>query len=297
VGQRGRPAASPPPATLDAASAQVDEATRVRCTGSRLNERYTFDNFIRGDCNQLASNAALAIADTPSEANYNPLFIYGGVGLGKTHLVQAIGNHILGATAEPRRVHYVSSDSFTSQFVASIQNNQIPAFKEFYRQVDVLIVDDIQFFSGKEKTQEEFFHIFNDLYQRGKQIILCADRSPQEIQEVEDRLLSRFRVGLSADMQRPDYETRTAILQHKADNQGLMLNGEVVSFLARSITHTIRDLEGAINKLQFLSETAGISIDVPVARQALTDLVDGSTTRIEIEDIQKRVAGHFGITM
>lgn len=274
----------------------VSEAQVERYAGTRINERYTFDNFIQGDCNQLASHAALAIADAPSGGHYNPFFVYGGVGLGKTHLVQAIGNRVL-ASKQQQRVHYVSSDSFTSQFVAAIQNNRMADFSGFYRAVDVLIVDDIQFFGDKEKTQEEFFHIFNDLYQRGKQIILCADRSPQEIQEVEDRLLSRFRAGLSADMQPPDYETRAAILQHKAENQNLTLAPDVVAFLARSITKNIRDLEGAINKLQIFSETTNTTIDVPVARQILTDFVDGTPTSLNIEDIQKRVASHFDVTV
>ncbi len=211
---------------------------------NQLNDSYTFDRFIKGDCNRLARSAARSIATDPGETSFNPFLVYGGVGLGKTHLIQAIGNHVA-AHSPSRTVFYVSSERFTTEFVQSIQENQIGEFSTFYRQVDVLIVDDVQFFGGKEKTQEEFFHIFNALRQAGKQIVLSADRPPREIDGLEERLLSRFQWGLSADLKPPGLDTRISILRRKAEDDGIDLDDDVVEFIAQSIESNIRELEGA----------------------------------------------------
>jgi len=197
---------------------------------SNLNPSYIFERFIEGDCNRLARNASLAIAENPGKNSFNPFFIYGGVGLGKTHLTQSIGNKIKQDYGEEKSVLYISSESFTNEFVHAIRNNRASEFSMFYRNVDCLIVDDIQFFSGKEKTQEEFFHIFNTLHQEGKQIVLSSDRAPKDIPDIEERLISRFSWGLSADLQMPDYETRYAILERKAHDNGVVLDHEVIEF-------------------------------------------------------------------
>ena len=186
---------------------------------SQLNASYTFERFIEGDCNRLARSASLAIAQQPGTTSFNPFLIYGGVGLGKTHLIQAIGNYVQ-QNRQAESVLYVSSERFTNEFVQAIQHNRVSQFSLFYRQIDLLVIDDVQFFGGKEKTQEEFFHIFNELHQSGKQIVLSADRPPREIQGIEERLLSRFQWGLTADLQPPELETRIAILHRKADDDG-----------------------------------------------------------------------------
>ncbi|MFP4229495.1 MAG: chromosomal replication initiator protein DnaA, partial [Salinivenus sp.] len=216
-----------------------------------LRPEYTFDEFVEGDGNRLARSAAYAVAQTPGTTNYNPLLVYGGVGLGKTHLAQAVANYALEHnTAE--HVLYVSSDRFTSQFVQSVRENRIAAFSSYYRQADLLIVDDVQFFGEKEKTQEEFFHIFNDLHQNGNQILLCADRPPSKIPGIEERLLSRFQWGLSADIQQPDLETRIAILQRKAARQNLEVEPDVLELIAQRIDSNVRQLEGALTRLTAL---------------------------------------------
>ncbi len=215
---------------------------------SNLNPNYVFERFIEGDCNKLARNASLAISDNPGKNSFNPFFLYGGVGLGKTHLAQSIGNKIKQDFGDEKSVLYFSSESFTNEFVHAIRNNRASEFSMFYRNIDVLIVDDIQFFSGKEKTQEEFFHIFNTLHQEGKQIILSSDRAPKDIPDIEERLISRFSWGLSADLQMPDYETRHAILERKASDNGVELDPEIFEFIARNFKSSIRDLEGAIIK-------------------------------------------------
>ncbi|MDZ7689651.1 MAG: chromosomal replication initiator protein DnaA [Balneolaceae bacterium] len=188
---------------------------RKKSIDPNLNSNYVFERFIEGDCNRLARSAAIAISENPGSNSFNPFFVYGGTGLGKTHLIQSIGNKIKNEFGDDKSVIYVSSESFTNEFVQSIRNNRASEFSMYYRQIDVLIIDDIQFFSGKEKTQEEFFHIFNALHQDGKQIILSSDRAPREIPDIEERLISRFSWGLSADLQIPEYETRYAILEKK----------------------------------------------------------------------------------
>lgn len=263
---------------------------------STLSGAYTFKQFIQGDCNELAYSAARAIADKPSGSSYNPFLVYGGVGLGKTHLVQAIGNAVQDRD-RLRRVRYVSSETFTSQFVQAIKNNSVASFSAYYRSIDLLIVDDVQFFGGKEKTQEEFFHVFNELYQQGRQIVLCADRAPRDISGIEDRLLSRFRWGLSADMQAPDLETRTAILQHKAETHDISLPGEVVDFIANRITENVRNLEGALNRLVAYAKLHREPIDLAMTREALYDVIDDAPARLKIDDVQKAVADYYDMPL
>ena len=215
---------------------------------SFINPRYTFDNFIQGEGNQLARAAAGAIGDNPGGTSFNPLFVYGGVGLGKTHLVQAIGNKIINKFPSKRTI-YLSSDIFTIEFVESIQSNKVNEFSNFYRSMDVLILDDIQFLIGKEKTQDLFFHIFNTLHQSGKQIILTSDKPPKDLKGLDERLISRFQWGLSADIQPPDFETRIAILKRKADEFGMALPTELYEYIASHIVSNIRELEGCLIKL------------------------------------------------
>ncbi len=265
-----------------------------RVGDSALNDQYTFGCFIRGDCNELAYSAAVAISESPLSSTYNPFLIYGGVGLGKTHLVQAIGNAVKGEDGT-RRVYYTSSENFTSQFVRAIQRNEISAFSDFYRHIDVLIVDDVQFFGGKEKTQEEFFHVFNALHQRGGQLVLSADRAPKEIDGIEERLLSRFRWGLTADVQPPDLETRTAILQHKAEVSDVEVPHEVISFIAQRVTSNIRSLEGALNRLLAYGRLNKVTLSVEMARVVLRDIIDDTPSRIEVSDIQEAIAEHFDL--
>ena len=268
----------------------------AKSTGADLKSEYTFAEFIEGDGNRLARSAALAVAQNPGDTHYNPLLVYGGVGLGKTHLAQAIANYALSnATAD--RVLYVSSDRFTSQFVQSVRDNQIASFSRYYRQADLLIVDDVQFFSGKEKTQEEFFHIFNELHQHGKQIVLCADRPPREIEGIEERLLSRFQWGLSADIQRPDLETRLAILQRKAAHQDLEVDPKVLELLAHRIDSNIRQLEGALNRLTALAQLGDQSLTLDTARSFLRDQVgDTNETATNASDIIDRVADFYNLS-
>ncbi|HEX7069201.1 MAG TPA: chromosomal replication initiator protein DnaA, partial [Rhodothermales bacterium] len=255
---------------------------------------YTFETFVAGPSNRFAHAAAMAVADTPPSKAYNPLFIYGGVGLGKTHLIQAIGNY----ARQHRRIEsalYVSSERFTTEFVQSIQHNRVSEFSMFYRQIDLLIVDDVQFFSGKEKTQEEFFHIFNALHQSGKQIILSSDRPPREIQGIEERLLSRFQWGLSADVQQPELETRIAILQRKAEDDGIELSHDLIEFVAHNIKSNIRELEGALIRLLAYATLHGRELDLPLAKEVLRDLIKDTRVNLTIEEIQRTVCGYFNI--
>ena len=257
-----------------------------------LRPEYTFDEFIEGDGNRLARSAAFAVAQEPGSTNYNPLLVYGGVGLGKTHLAQAVANSALEHdTAE--RVLDVSSDRFTSQFVQSVRENRIAAFSSYYRQADLLIVDDVQFFGEKEKTQEEFFHIFNDLHQNGKQIFLCADRPPAEIPGIEERLLSRFQWGLSADIQRPDLETRIAILQRKAARQDIAVSPDVLELIAQRIDSNVRQLEGALTRLTALVQLDDRTLDLDTARRFLREHTDENPAALDAGDIIEQVADYF----
>jgi len=259
-----------------------------------LNARYTFDNFIKGDSNQLARAAASAVANNPGGTSFNPLVIYGGTGLGKTHLMQAIGNYAL-ANGKAKRVIYVSSEKFTVEFVDAIQSDRISDFSSFYRSMDVLIVDDIQFFSGKEKTQDNFFHTFNELHQIGKQIVLSSDRPPKELKGLDDRLLSRFQWGLTSDIQPPDLETRIAILRKKSEDDGIELAQDVVECIAANVTSNIRELEGCLISLLAKASLEGRPITVDLAREVLRVVVGDLKSPIIIEEIQRVVCEYFNI--
>ncbi|MEZ4774973.1 MAG: chromosomal replication initiator protein DnaA [Bacteroidia bacterium] len=261
---------------------------------SNLNSSYTFDTLIEGDCNRLARAAGYAVANKPGITAYNPLFIYSGVGLGKTHLLQAIGNQV--KETNPRKaVLYVSSERFINQFVEAVRRGTVNDFMNFYQMIDVLLVDDIQFMSGKEKTQDNFFHVFNHLRQSGKQIVLASDRSPNDMEGMEERLLSRFKWGLSASMQVPDYNTRKQILKSKMYQNGIELPEEVVEYIAHNITTNIRELEGAMISLLAQSSLNRKDVDVDLARSMLQHFVDTVTREITIDSIQQIVGDHLDI--
>ncbi len=261
---------------------------------SNINPSYTFERFIEGDCNRLARSASLAIAQQPGATSFNPFLIYGGVGLGKTHLIQAIGNHVI-ANNNSQTVLYISSERFTTEFVQAIQNNRVSEFSMFYRQIDLLIVDDVQFFGGKEKTQEEFFHIFNTLHQAGKQIILSADRPPRDISGIEERLLSRFQWGLTADVQAPEFETRIAILQRQAEDDGIRISRDVIEFVAHHIKSNIRELEGALIRLLAHATLHKREIDLNMAKEVLRDLIKDTRVNLTIDEIQRIACEYFNI--
>jgi chromosomal replication initiator protein len=261
---------------------------------SNLNPRYTFDNFIKGDSNQLARAAALAVGNNPGGTSFNPLVIYGGTGLGKTHLMHSIGNHAI-SIRKAKRVVYVSSEKFTIEFVDAIQSDRVNDFSYFYRSVDLLIVDDIQFFSGKEKTQDNFFHTFNTLYQLGKQIVLSSDVPPKELKGLDERLISRFQSGLTADIQPPDLETRIAILRKKSEDNSFELPQDVVDFIAASVTSNIRELEGCLISLIARSSLDNREITVDLAREVLRMVVNESKSPINIDQIQRIVCEFYDI--
>ena len=261
---------------------------------SNLNPRYTFENFIKGDSNQLARAAGLAVGNNPGGTSFNPLVIYGGTGLGKTHLMHALGNHAI-AIGKAKRVVYVSSEKFTIEFVESIQSDRVNEFSFFYRSVDLLIVDDIQFFSGKEKTQDNFFHTFNTLYQLGKQIVLSSDVPPKELKGLDDRLISRFQSGLTADVQPPDLETRIAILRKKSEDNRFELPQDVVDFIAMNVTSNIRELEGCLISLIARASLDNREINVALARDVLRMVVNESKSPINIDQIQHIVCEFFDI--
>jgi len=263
---------------------------------SNLNDSYVFERFIEGDCNRLARSAAMAIAENPGDNSFNPLFIYGRTGLGKTHLIQSIGNRVKQNFDSEKSVLYKSSEGFTNEFVQAIRNNRASEFSMFYRNIDVLIIDDIQFFRGKEKTQEEFFHIFNQLHQNGKQIVLSSDRAPKDIPDIEERLISRFGWGLSADLQIPEYETRYAILERKAKDNGIDIDNRIIEFIAHNFKSSVRDLEGAIIKLLATASLKNVKeIDLTLAKGVLRDMVKDSVTHISIEAIQTQVCEYLDI--
>ncbi len=260
-----------------------------------LNPKYTFSSFVVGPSNQFAHAAALRVAENPGFA-YNPLFIYGGVGLGKTHLISAIGNFILENNPE-LNICYISTEQFTGEFVSAIRHEKMPEFRQKYRTVDVFIVDDIQFIAGKDSTQEEFFHTFNELYSKQKQIVISSDRPPLEISDITDRLRSRFGMGLIADIQPPEIETRMAILYKKAEIEGVKLPEDVAYFIASRIKSNVRELEGALIKLCAYTTLTNSPITLDVAKHILKDLLPDENKPITIEIIQKAVCDALGIKL
>jgi chromosomal replication initiator protein len=262
---------------------------------NQLNPRYTFESFVVGSCNQFAHAAARAVAEAPSKS-YNPLFLYGGVGLGKTHLMQAVG-HLIKKNWKAMRLAYVSSERFTNEVINSLRYDRMVSFREKYRNVDILLMDDIEFIGGKERTQEEFFHTFNTLYEAQKQVVISSDCPPKEILGLEERLRSRFAWGLTADLQPPDLETRMAILAKKAEAQGIGLPDNVATFIASKIKSSIRDLEGALTRLTAYSSLTGEEVSLAMAQQHLKNLVDMDERHISIENIQRVVCQEFGLSL
>ncbi|MFD3450514.1 chromosomal replication initiator protein DnaA [Microbacteriaceae bacterium 4G12] len=263
---------------------------------SMLNQKYTFDTFVIGSGNRFAHAASLAVAEAPAKA-YNPLFIYGGVGLGKTHLMHAIGHYVIEHNPNAKVV-YLSSEKFTNEFINSIRDNKAVDFRNRYRNVDVLLIDDIQFLAGKEQTQEEFFHTFNALHEESKQIVISSDRPPKEIPTLEDRLRSRFEWGLITDITPPDLETRIAILRKKAKAEGLDIPNEVMLYIANQIDSNIRELEGALIRVVAYSSLINKDINANLAAEALKDIIPPTKTKIiSIQDIQKAVGQVFQVKL
>ncbi|TNH43306.1 chromosomal replication initiator protein DnaA [Photorhabdus luminescens] len=260
---------------------------------SNVNPKHTFDNFVEGKSNQLARAAARQVADNPGGA-YNPLFLYGGTGLGKTHLLHAVGNSIMARKANAKVV-YMHSERFVQDMVKALQNNAIEEFKRYYRSVDALLIDDIQFFANKERSQEEFFHTFNALLEGNQQIILTSDRYPKEINGVEDRLKSRFGWGLTVAIEPPELETRVAILMKKADENEIQLPGEVAFFIAKRLRSNVRELEGALNRVIANANFTGRAITIDFVREALRDLLALQEKLVTIDNIQKTVAEYYKI--
>ncbi len=258
-----------------------------------FNVNYTFDNFVVGQSNRFAHAASLAVCENPSRV-YNPLFLYGGVGLGKTHLMQATGQEILKKYPKSK-VLYISSEEFTNQLINAIRTKTTPKFRSMYRNVDVLLIDDVQFIAGKESTQEEFFHTFNALHDSHKQIILCSDRTPQEIKDLEERLISRFAWGLIADIQLPDFETRIAIMEKKSEHEAVAVPKDVLYFLAENVKTNIREMEGALIRVVAYSKLTNTEMSVPLCKEVLKGMLASEEKTITIGFIQKKVAGFFDI--
>jgi chromosomal replication initiator protein len=262
-------------------------------TAAQLNSRYTFDNFVIGNGNQFARAAALAVAERPSRA-YNPLFLYGGVGMGKTHLMHAIGHEV--KRRQPMvNICYVSAEKFTNEMITSLRNDRMTSFRDRFRSVDVLLVDDIQFIAQKERTQEEFFHTFNALHESMRQIVIASDRPPKELAEIEDRLRSRFEWGLIADIQPPDLETKVAILQKKAETEQVVLPTDVALFIASNVRTNVRELEGALVRLIAWCQLNRMEITLAATQQCLKQFIDMQVRKITIEAIQRAVAEQFGM--
>jgi chromosomal replication initiator protein len=258
-----------------------------------LDPRYSFETFVVGSSNQFAQAACLAVAEAPSAA-YNPLFIYGGVGLGKTHLLQAIG-HRLAQSHAHLRIQYLSTEKFTNELIAAIRYDKTPEFRQRYRTIDLLLIDDIQFLSGKERTQEEFFHTFNDLYDSHRQIVLSSDRSPKEIPEIEERLRSRFEWGLIADIQPPDFETRVAILKKKAELDRVALPDDVAYFMANRVKSNIRELEGSLVRIRAFCNLTGRPLTLDLAQEVLANIWGAEERAVTIDDILRRVGDVFHV--
>ncbi len=262
-------------------------------TASQLNPRYNFDAFVIGSGNQFARAAAQAVAERPSKA-YNPLFLYGGVGMGKTHLMHAIGHEV--KRLQPRAsICYLSSEKFTNEMINSLRYDRMSSFRDKFRSVDVLLIDDIQFLAQKERTQEEFFHTFNALHESMKQIVIASDRPPKELAEIEDRLRNRFEWGLIADIQPPDLETKVAILQKKAESEHVTLPIDIALFIASNIRTNVRELEGALVRLIAWGSLHGVELTLPVAQQCLKQFIDTQVRKVTIEAIQRAVSEQFGM--
>jgi chromosomal replication initiator protein len=261
---------------------------------SQLVENYSFENFVEGDCNRLARSAGFAVAENPGKTAFNPLYLYSNVGLGKTHLAHAIGIQVKNNFPD-RTVLYVSTEQFVGQYIESVRNNNQNDFIHFYQMIDVLIIDDIQFLSGKEKTQDVFFHVFNHLHQTSKQLVLTSDKPPVEMKGIEPRLLSRFKWGLAADLQPPDLETRIAILQNKLHRDGIEMPGEVIEYLAYSINTNIRELEGALISIMAQSSLNKKPITLDLAKQMIDKFVKSTSREISIDFIQKMVCDYFNL--
>ncbi len=289
VGTREK--AAPPPSFTTAPPTPRPEAAHL--LGSRLNPEFTFDSFVEGKSNQLARAAALQVAQNPGQA-YNPLFFYGGVGLGKTHLMQSVGNMIRAHNPEAK-VAYVHSERFVGDMVRALQHNTINEFKRAYRGLDALLIDDIQFFAGKERSQEEFFHTFNALLEGQQQVILTCDRYPKEVNGLEERLKSRFGWGLTVSIEPPELETSVAILMSKAESAGIRLPEEVAFFIAKRIRSNVRELEGALRRVKANAQFTGRPITLDFAKEALKDLLALQEKLVTIENIQKTVAEYFKI--
>ena len=295
-------ASEPPPATRQRSSTPPPMAPVTAQTGpyaapgSGLNPRYTFDNFVVGPSNQLAHAAAVA-AGSSRQKRYNPLFIYGGVGLGKTHLVNAVGHRGLGDNPG-LRILFLSAERFTNEFIWALQNHRINEFRERYRNgCDMLLIDDIQFLSGREQTQEEFFHTFNSLYHADRQIVVTSDVYPQQIPEMEERLISRFQWGLVADIQAPELDTRIAILKAKAEQEHITLADDVALFLAQVVKSNVRELEGTLLRLAVKAELASRPIDLEFAKEALRGVLPKTETATTVEDIQRAVCDYYSIRL
>jgi chromosomal replication initiator protein len=287
------------PSAASPAPAQVRlEPTRVGGEGgtTNINSRYTFANFIVGSANRLAHAASLSVAERPGHA-YNPLFLYGGVGLGKTHLMHAIGNQVI-AKFPRKRVVYATSEKFTNEFITSIQQGKIDDFRARYRRIDLLLIDDIQFIADKERTQEEFFHTFNAIHEDGKQIVLSSDRPPKAILTLEERLRSRFEWGLIADLTAPDLETRIAILRAKSEEGAVPITSDVIEFIARKVVSNIRELEGALNRIVAYASMGAMPISIELAQAVLSNVLYNPKKRqVTPERIARAVADYYGVQM
>ncbi len=280
----------------DIANPNKNKSVNSRRQEANLNARYIFDSFVMGKSNDMAYAAAMNVAKNPTSNKYNPLFLYGGVGLGKTHLMHAVGNYVFDENPD-FKIKYIAAETFTNEMIAGIRNEREKEFRDMYRDVDLLLVDDVQFMAGKEGTQEQFFHAFNDLYNAGKQIVITSDKPPKEIKRLEDRLVSRFGMGLILDITLPDYETRTAILESKIQRDKLKVPPEVVRYISKHIVSNIRELEGALNKVDAYAKLVGVEINMDIAERSLRDLIDkDGKQEITVPFIQEVVANYYSIT-
>jgi chromosomal replication initiator protein len=286
------------PASKHAADRIERKEDRERERPLRTNNlipKYTFENFVIGSSNQFAHAASMAVANQPGD-HYNPLFIYGGVGLGKTHLINAIGHRAV-AKRQGLKVNYLSSESFMNELIGSLRRDKMDEFKNKFRNIDILIVDDVQFIAGKERTQEEFFHTFNSLYESHKQIVITSDKFPKEIPGLEDRLRNRFEWGLIADIQPPDMETRVAILQKKAETEGVQLPHDVAIFLAQNIDSNVRELEGSLTRLGAFASLTKTPITIELTKEVLRNTLNGAQRDITVESIQKTICDYYNIKL